>query len=38
VEQWITLHPNGQTAHNRMIFRRFGIQVATVEETIRRID
>lgn len=38
VEQWITLHPNGRTAHNRMIFRRFGIQVATVEETIRRLD
>lgn len=38
VEQWITLHPNGRTAHNRMTFRRFGIQVATVEETIRRLD
>lgn len=38
VEQWITLHPNGRTAHNRMIFRRFGIRVATVEETIRRLD
>jgi len=38
VEQWITLHANGRTAHNRMTFRRFGIQVATVEETIRRLD
>jgi hypothetical protein len=38
VEQWITLHPNGRTAQNRMVFRRFGIRVATVEETIRRLD
>jgi len=38
VEQWITLHANGRTAHNRMTFRRFGIQVATVEEVIRRLD
>ncbi|MGE0179132.1 MAG: DUF3833 family protein [Sphingomonas sp.] len=38
VEQWITLHPNGRSAHNRMVFRRFGINVATVEETIRRLD
>ena len=38
VEQWITLHPGGRTAHNRMVFRRFGINVATVEETIRRLD
>src|SRR5687767_2840346 len=38
VEQYITLHPNGRTAHNRMTFSRFGIRVATVEETIRRLD
>jgi len=38
VEQWITLHPNGRTAANRMRFRRFGLNVATVEETIRRVD
>ncbi len=38
VEQWITLHPNGRTATNRMTFRRFGIQVATVEEVIRKVD
>lgn len=38
VEQWIILHPNGRTAANRMIFRRFGLNVATVEETIRRVD
>ncbi len=38
VEQWITMHPNGRTATNRMTFRRFGIQVATVEEVIRKVD
>ena len=38
VEQWITFHPGGRTAGNRMIFRRFGVEVARVEETIRRLD
>lgn len=38
VEQWITFHPGGRSAHNRMVFRRFGLQVATVEGTIRRLD
>lgn len=38
VEQWITLHPGGRTAHNRMVFRRFGLSVATLEGTIRRAD
>ena len=38
VEQRITLHPGGRTAHNRMTFRRFGLTVATVEETIRRVE
>ena len=31
-------HPNGRTAHNRMTFRRFGFSVATLEETVRRVD
>ena len=38
VEQWITLQPDGRSAHNRMVFRRFGVTVATVEETIRRVE
>ena len=38
VEQWITFHPGSRTAHNRMIYRRFGLTVATVEETIRRVE
>jgi hypothetical protein len=38
VEQSITFHPGGRTAHNRMIYRRFGLTVARVEETIRRVE
>ena len=38
VEQWITLAPGGRTAANRMVFRRFGLKVATVESTIRKLD
>ncbi len=38
VEQWITVQPGARTASNRMTFHRFGIQVATMEETIRRVD
>jgi hypothetical protein len=38
VEQRITLQPGGRTALNRMTFRRFGFNVATVEETIRRVE
>jgi hypothetical protein len=38
VEQWITLHPNGRTASNKMIFKKFGFKVATMESTIRRVD
>lgn len=38
VEQWITLQPGGRTARNRMAFHRFGIGVANVETTIRRLD
>lgn len=38
VEQRITLQPGGRTATNRMTFRRFGLIVATLESTIRRVD
>ncbi|HEX6409113.1 MAG TPA: DUF3833 family protein [Sphingomicrobium sp.] len=38
VEQWITLHPNGRTASNRMVFRKFGLKVATLDSTIRKLD
>lgn len=38
VEQWIALAPGGRTAQNRMVFRRFGVTLATVESVIRRLD
>lgn len=38
VEQWIAFHPNGRTAANRMIFRRFGMQVAELQGYIQRVD
>jgi len=38
VEQWITLHPGGRTASNRMIFRKFGFKAATLNSTIRKLD
>ena len=38
VEQWITLHSGGRSASNRMVFRRFGVRVATVETVSRRVD
>ena len=38
VEQWITLHPGGRTASNRMVFRKFGLKAATLQSTIRKID
>jgi hypothetical protein len=38
VEQWITLHPGGRTASNRMVFRKFGLKAATVETNIRKLD
>jgi hypothetical protein len=38
VEQWITLHPNGRSASNRMVFRKWGLKAATLESTIRKLD
>jgi hypothetical protein len=38
VEQWITLHPGGRTASNRMVFKKFGFKAATLESTIRKLD
>jgi hypothetical protein len=38
VEQWVTLFANGRLASNRMVFRRFGFTVATLEGVIRRLD
>lgn len=38
VEQWLTFSADGRTATNRMTFRRLGMRVATLEETIRKVD
>ncbi len=38
VEQWLAFEAGGRTASNRMIFRRFGLEVARLEGTIRRVD
>jgi Protein of unknown function (DUF3833) len=38
VEQWITFNPSGRTASNRMVFRKFGFKVATLEGVVRRSD
>lgn len=36
VEQWLTAAPGGGSVHNSMVIRKFGIRVATLEETIRK--
>lgn len=35
-EQWIYLQPGGQSALNRMSITKFGMLVATFDETVRR--
>ena len=37
-EQWIYLQPDGRTALNRMAITKFGITVARLDETIRKLD
>ena len=37
-EQWLYLQPDGRTALNRMALRKFGMVVARLEETIRKVD
>ncbi|HEV2079047.1 MAG TPA: DUF3833 family protein, partial [Allosphingosinicella sp.] len=36
--QWIYLQPDGRTAVNRLRLSKFGMPVAAVEETIRKLD
>jgi hypothetical protein len=38
VEQWITLDPGGRLARNRMVFRRIGIVLATVDSVIWKVN
>lgn len=35
-DQWLTLAPDGRSAHNIMKVRKLGVVVATLDETIRR--
>lgn len=37
VDQQMTFAPDGQSAQNRMLFYKFGINVATLQGTIRRV-
>ena len=36
--QWLTLQPGGNSVRNVMIVSKLGVPVATVEETIRKLD
>jgi hypothetical protein len=38
VEQWLSFHPDGRSASNRMKIRKFGFSVASLSETIRKTD
>jgi hypothetical protein len=38
IDQRITIQPGGRTARNQMTFHRFGLRVATLDETIRRLE
>jgi len=35
-DQWLTLAPDGRSAHNILVARKFGLVVAVLDETIRR--
>jgi hypothetical protein len=36
--QWIYLQPGGRTALNRMSVTKFGMRVAALDETVRRVE
>ena len=38
VDQWLTFSPDARTATNRTTFSRLGVRVATLEETIRKVE
>lgn len=37
VEQWLTLARDGRSADNVLVVRKFGVTVATLQETIRKV-
>jgi hypothetical protein len=38
VEQWLSLQPDGQSASNLLKIHKYGIHVATLEDTIRKVE
>jgi hypothetical protein len=38
VDQWLTLAPDGRSARNVLRVRKFGVVVAALDETIRKLD
>lgn len=36
-QQWLYLQPGGHVARNRMVVTKFGLPVASLDETIRRV-
>ena len=37
-EQWLTFAPDGRSAHNTLEVRKYGMTVANLDETIRKLD
>ena len=37
-DQWLTLGPDGRSAENLLTARKFGVTVARLDETIRKLD
>lgn len=38
IQQWLALEPNGRIVRNHLVVRKLGIRVATLDETIRKLD
>lgn len=38
IDQQLVLAPDGRSAQNRLVAKRFGVTVATLDETIRKTD
>lgn len=38
IEQWLALEPGGRAARNHLVVRKFGMRVAVLDETIRKVD
>ena len=38
IRQWLALEPGGHAVHNHLVVRKLGIRVATLDETIRKLD